>query len=132
MQGTAIGWARDHRTHHKFSETDADPYNAQRGFFFSHMGWILTRRHPEVYRKGKTVDISDLENDKLLAFQKRFYFPLALTFGLFLPIYIPMVCWNETFLNAFCINMTRYCYVLNIALSINSISHRFGYRPYDL
>ena len=22
-------WARDHRTHHKFSETDADPHNAK-------------------------------------------------------------------------------------------------------
>ena len=30
-------WVRDHRTHHKGSDTDADPYNASRGFFFSHV-----------------------------------------------------------------------------------------------
>ena len=26
-QGTIYHWARDHRVHHKFSETDADPHN---------------------------------------------------------------------------------------------------------
>lgn len=27
-----IEWALDHRIHHKYSETDADPYNAERYF----------------------------------------------------------------------------------------------------
>ena len=26
-------WSRDHRVHHKWSETHADPYNANRGQF---------------------------------------------------------------------------------------------------
>ena len=38
----------DGRVHHKFSETDADPHNAKRGFFFSHVGWLLVRKHPQV------------------------------------------------------------------------------------
>ena len=28
-QGSIYHWARDHRTHHKFSETDADPHNVR-------------------------------------------------------------------------------------------------------
>ena len=28
-------WCREHRVHHKFSETDADPHNTNRGFFFA-------------------------------------------------------------------------------------------------
>lgn len=28
-------WCRDHRVHHKFTETDADPHNTNRGFFFA-------------------------------------------------------------------------------------------------
>ena len=28
-QGSIYRWARDHRTHHKFSETDADPHNVR-------------------------------------------------------------------------------------------------------
>lgn len=30
FQDCALHWARDHRVHHKFSETDADPHNATR------------------------------------------------------------------------------------------------------
>lgn len=41
-------WVRDHRQHHKFSDTDADPHNANRGFFFSHIGWLLSKKHPKV------------------------------------------------------------------------------------
>jgi stearoyl-CoA desaturase (delta-9 desaturase) len=46
-QGPIYHWARDHRVHHKFSETDADPHNATRGFFFAHMGWLLVKKHPK-------------------------------------------------------------------------------------
>ena len=30
-------WVRDHRVHHKYSDTDADPHNSHRGFWFAHM-----------------------------------------------------------------------------------------------
>lgn len=30
FQDCALHWARDHRVHHKYSETDADPHNATR------------------------------------------------------------------------------------------------------
>jgi len=40
FQNCIIEWVRDHRVHHKFSDTNADPHNANRGFFFSHMGWV--------------------------------------------------------------------------------------------
>ena len=31
------------RLHHKASETQADPHNSKRGFFFSHMGWLCVK-----------------------------------------------------------------------------------------
>ena len=37
MEDSIYVWARDHRVHHKFSETPADPHDATRGFFFSHV-----------------------------------------------------------------------------------------------
>ena len=46
-QGPIYHWARDHRVHHKYSETDADPHNATRGFFFAHMGWLIVKKHPK-------------------------------------------------------------------------------------
>jgi len=66
-----IEWSRDHRTHHKFSETDADPHNAKRGFFFSHVGWLLCRKHPDVIEKGKCIKIEDLLADPVLQFQRK-------------------------------------------------------------
>lgn len=70
-QDPIINWVRDHRVHHKFMDTDADPYNARRGFFFSHVGWLFLRKHPDVYEAGKKVDLSDVLNDKVLILQKK-------------------------------------------------------------
>ena len=52
MQNDIYEWCRDHRVHHKFSETDADPHNSKRGFFFAHVGWLLCKKHPDVVEKG--------------------------------------------------------------------------------
>jgi len=71
FQNHVYEWARDHRVHHKFSETDADPHNAKRGFFFSHVGWLLMKKHPDVKLKGKVVDMSDLEKDFVVVLQRR-------------------------------------------------------------
>lgn len=83
-QEDIIKWVRDHRVHHKFvhlnffhlseanqiifrfTDTNADPHNSKRGFFFSHMGWLLIKKHPDVKKFGAKVDMSDLENDRAL------------------------------------------------------------------
>ena len=57
--------------HHKYSETHADPHNATRGFFFAHIGWLLVRKHELVKAKGKAIDLSDIESDRVLMFQKK-------------------------------------------------------------
>lgn len=62
---------RDHRQHHKYSDTDADPHNASRGFFFSHIGWLMMKKHPDVIKMGKDIDMSDLEANKIFMFQKK-------------------------------------------------------------
>lgn len=59
------------RVHHKFTDTDADPHNSCRGLFFSHIGWLLVKKHPDVKRKGSTIDMSDLERDPIVMFQKK-------------------------------------------------------------
>ena len=71
FQNDIIEWARDHRVHHKYSETDADPHNAKRGFFFAHIGWLLVRKHPDVKAKGKSLDLSDLFADPVCRFQRK-------------------------------------------------------------
>ncbi|KAH9392178.1 hypothetical protein TYRP_005247 [Tyrophagus putrescentiae] len=41
-------WCRDHRAHHKWSETDADPHNSKRGFFFSQMVGTTIDKKPAI------------------------------------------------------------------------------------
>lgn len=70
-QNDIYEWARDHRVHHKFSETDADPHNATRGFFFAHIGWLFVRKHRDVIEKGKKLDVTDLLADPVVQFQRK-------------------------------------------------------------
>uniref|UniRef100_A0A3B4AS43 stearoyl-CoA 9-desaturase n=1 Tax=Periophthalmus magnuspinnatus TaxID=409849 RepID=A0A3B4AS43_9GOBI len=111
-QNDIYEWARDHRVHHKYSETDADPHNATRGFFFAHVGWLLVRKHPDVKEKGQKLDMSDLEEDKVVMFQRR-HSRLSLVVMCFvLPTLVPWWGWGES---------------LKVAAA-----HMWGNRPYDI
>ncbi|XP_003479844.1 acyl-CoA desaturase 1 [Cavia porcellus] len=132
FQNDVYEWARDHRAHHKFSETHADPHNSRRGFFFSHVGWLLVRKHPAVKEKGGLLDMSDLKAEKLLMFQRRYYIPGLLLLCFIFPTLVPWYCWGETFLNSLCVaTFLRYALVLNATWLVNSAAHLYGYRPYD-
>ena len=52
-------------------QTDADPHNATRGFFFAHMGWLFIKKHPAIVEAGKKLNYDDLANDSLVVFQKK-------------------------------------------------------------
>ena len=127
LENDIYEWSRDHRVHHKYSETDADPHNAKRGFFFSHVGWLLCKKHPEVIEKGQLMDMSDLEKDPLIQFQRRFYVPLvALIWGLF-PTYTPYYLWGESlWISFFTCVMLRYAFTLNVTWCVNSAAHLWG------
>uniref|UniRef100_A0A674NPX7 stearoyl-CoA 9-desaturase n=1 Tax=Takifugu rubripes TaxID=31033 RepID=A0A674NPX7_TAKRU len=92
FQNDIFEWARDHRVHHKFSETDADPHNAKRGFFFAHIGWLLVRKHPDVIEKGKKLDLSDLKADAVVMFQRRHR---GLTAGTAVQSQSPVICGHS-------------------------------------
>lgn len=132
FQNDIIEWSRDHRVHHKFSETDADPHNATRGFFFSHVGWLLCRKHPDVKAKGKTLDVSDLYADPVCAVQKKIYIPAMILTCFVIPAAVPYYYWGETFSNSFFVcSILRYTLVLNATWLVNSLAHLYGNKPYD-
>uniref|UniRef100_A0A1I8NWE4 Fatty acid desaturase domain-containing protein n=1 Tax=Stomoxys calcitrans TaxID=35570 RepID=A0A1I8NWE4_STOCA len=131
-QNSVYVWARDHRVHHKYSETDADPHNAMRGFFFSHVGWLLCKKHPDVKAKGKGIDMSDLKSDPLVMFQHRHYFILMPLLSFVIPTLIPMYLWGETFSNSWHVSaLLRWFYSVNWVWCINSVCHLYGNKPYD-
>ena len=132
FQNSIWEWSRDHRVHHKYSETDADPHDSRRGFFFAHMGWLMTRKHPAVIEKGKRLDLSDLEADPVVRFQRCWYLPLVVTLCFLVPTLVPVLGWGEHWLTALMVaGFLRYTIVLHITWAVNSLAHWVGSKPYD-
>ncbi|XP_037127103.1 stearoyl-CoA desaturase b isoform X2 [Syngnathus acus] len=132
FQNDIYEWARDHRVHHKYSETDADPHNAKRGFFFSHIGWLLVRKHPDVAEKGRKLDLSDLKADKVVMFQRRHYKLSVLILCFLVPMLVPWYFWGESLLVGYFLPaLLRYTVGLNATWLVNSAAHMWGNRPYD-
>jgi stearoyl-CoA desaturase (Delta-9 desaturase) len=44
MQKGPLWWAAHHRDHHRYSDTEQDVHSPIRGFWWSHVGWILCDR----------------------------------------------------------------------------------------
>lgn len=131
-QGTLYHWCRDHRVHHKYSETTGDPHDATRGFFFAHVGWLLVKKHPDVQKCGQKLSFKDLEQDGFVAFQKKYdpFFNFFMCFAL--PTIVCSFFWNESKINAFCIaGLLRYIFVLHSTWLVNSAAHLYGQKPYD-
>lgn len=56
-QKSILWWAAKHRHHHLHSDTPHDVHSPrQKGFLYSHLGWIFARRHAEV----DLLKVSDL------------------------------------------------------------------------
>ncbi|KAG5671192.1 hypothetical protein PVAND_001403 [Polypedilum vanderplanki] len=131
LQNSCIEWVRDHRVHHKYSDTNADPHNASRGFFFSHMGWLLCKKHPDVRKYGSRISMADLECDPVLRFQHKYYVWLVLLISLSIPIFISTYIFGDTFSAAYHMNIFRIVLAWHITWSINSVSHIWGNRPFE-
>ena len=91
VQGSCYWWARRHRSHHRHTDTDLDPYNSERGLLWTHIGWIIF----ESDLKPGPADISDLRNNPLVQWQHRWYFVILTIFGYVLPMVIPGLLWGD-------------------------------------
>jgi stearoyl-CoA desaturase (delta-9 desaturase) len=127
LQNSALVWCSGHRIHHlHVDDNDRDPYSAGRGFWFSHIGWMLR------YYPSGNPDFSnarDLERDPLLAFQNRHYLLIALAINLGLTIGAGLLVgdvWG-TFILA---GLLRVVISHHFTFLINSLAHMWGTRPY--
>ena len=132
-QGSIFHWARDHRVHHKHSETDGDPHNATRGFFFAHMGWLYVKKHEDVVKAVRELDFDDLKADPVVMFQKKLDPWFALFMCFVMPALVASKMWGEDFWNAFWVaGCLRYTVVLHFTWLVNSAAHIYGDHPYDV
>lgn len=130
-QGHLIYWCRDHRTHHRHSDTEADPHSSLYGFFYAHMGWLITKKPEAVKKAGKKISIKDLENDEVVMFQYRLY-PWWNYFWCFI---VPMIYgkWRlGSYWDGFLIfGILRWLITMHSTWCVNSVAHFFGYHPYN-
>ena len=127
VQNSILFWSAGHRNHHRFvDDVDLDPYSAKRGFWFSHMGWML-RDYPSGHLDYKNVP--DLKKDKMVLFQHKHYTLLAVltNFGIPLAIgYVSGDVWG-VFLLA---GLLRLVISHHFTFFINSWAHISGSQPY--
>src|SRR4051794_37877959 len=85
-----LWWAAHHRNHHRYSDQEEDIHSPKKGFWWSHVLWILCQRY------SGTAEIKDLSRFPELRFLNRFHLlpPVALGFGLFFLGGWPALVWG--------------------------------------
>jgi stearoyl-CoA desaturase (delta-9 desaturase) len=126
FQNSALSWAADHRRHHGRTDSDLDPYDARRGFWYSHIGWVLRKPDPRI----ATVPVPDLQRDPLVRWQHRHFALVAIVTGIALPVLLGLAFgdpWGGFIVGG----AVRLLFVYHATFSINSFAHRFGSQPYS-
>lgn len=124
-------WVKVHRTHHAYADSDADPHNINKGFFYAHMGWLLTRTPDTVKEKYKLINLNDLHKDPIVMFQYKLD-PWWNAFWCFIvPGIYTYLIYNDFILGYILHGVTRWIIVLHITWTINSVAHTFGTRKYN-
>jgi stearoyl-CoA desaturase (delta-9 desaturase) len=128
LQGSVIWWARDHRAHHRFSDTEKDPYGVQNGLMWAHMGWLFFKKDSKII--GKT-DISDLLADKVLVWQHKNYAWFSLVVSFLFPTLFCGYFFDDYWGGYFWAGVIRGAGVLQATWCINSLAHYLGDATYS-
>lgn len=125
VQGSAMEWAYYHRRHHRYVDTDEDPYETPKGFWHSHLLWM--------FRKRSSLDlaaVSDLERNRLVRFQHRYYGYLLAAVNLAPVLFLGWLFqdyWGAVVLAL----LGRMFLVHHCTWFINSLAHIWGSKPFS-
>jgi stearoyl-CoA desaturase (delta-9 desaturase) len=119
-QKGVLWWAANHREHHRHSDEEEDHHSPLLdGFWWSHVGWILSDQYDEFDPKV----VSDLAKFPEIRFISRHHWicPAALGTGLFLAWGWPGFVWGYLFSTVVLYHCT---------FTINSLAHLWGTRRF--
>jgi stearoyl-CoA desaturase (delta-9 desaturase) len=125
-ENSVISWAAAHRFHHRYVDTDDDPYNAQEGFFYSHMGWVMV----EGAKHGDTSNVPDLWKDPILRWQHRHIFAIGTVVNLATTVALGLLTGRMLGMFVFAL-LLRMVLTHHFTFLINSAAHMFGSQPYS-
>jgi fatty-acid desaturase len=141
MQDAPARWVAVHRLHHQHADDPQDPHSPVESFWWSHIGWMLVE-HPDLTRyKIYERYAKDILRDKFYVFMERQIHWLML--GSWLAFYfggfLYVLATGGTLMEAVQFGMSllvwgvfvRIVVSWHVAWSINSVTHRFGYRNYE-
>lgn len=127
FQNSILVWATDHRIHHRFVDSDQDPYTIKKGFWFAHIGWMLLKADPHPHKNAYN---RDLMKDKIVLWQHKYYIPISVFMGLILPGLLGLAFFNS-FLGGLAFGgFLRLVAVHHGTFLINSLSHWWGAQTY--
>lgn len=120
-QGGPIEWVGTHRIHHLYSDKDLDPHDSNKGFLWSHMGWLVCHSPSKSEVPRFTKDIID---DPVYQFLENYFIlvQIALGVALFLIGGPSFVFWGI---------FVRIVWVYHCTWLVNSATHKFGYQSYE-
>jgi stearoyl-CoA desaturase (Delta-9 desaturase) len=120
-QGSALEWSVDHIQHHSHIDTEEDPYNRRRGFWYSHIGWLIRRETGTQVARLPHF----LKNDKLVMLQHRWYVPIALVTSFLIPF--ALCGWGGLLL----VGAVRIVAIHHTTWFINSWAHTGNRRTFN-
>lgn len=126
FEQSALTWSSGHRDHHRYVDTELDPYSIKKGFWYAHIGWMTLWQQQPDYANAK-----DLLKNKFLMHQHNYYPLWGLTAGILFPVFLGSLfghAWGAFFL-AVCARIT---FVYHATFCINSVCHTFGKATYDI
>lgn len=128
LQNSILHWSSDHRVHHKHVDTNGkDPYSAKKGFWFSHIGWML--REYQAHRYDDYNNCKDLQKDKIVMWQHNHYLAIMLGANFGIPMFLGWL--NGDILGMLLLaGVFRLVVVHHITFFINSLAHIWGRQPY--
>ena len=126
FQNSALTWAQDHRRHHARVDSDVDPYDVRRGFWYAHIGWVLRKPDPSI----KPMPVRDLDRDPLVAAQHRYYVPIGIAMGIGLPVLLGLA-FGDPWGGFIIAGAVRLLLVYHATFAINSFAHFFGAQPFS-
>ncbi|OGO91863.1 MAG: fatty acid desaturase [Coxiella sp. RIFCSPHIGHO2_12_FULL_44_14] len=126
FEGSALEWSTDHRNHHRYTDTDKDPYSIRKGFWYAHMGWLFMLDA----RRRDFSNVTDLSADRIVSFQHRFFVPLAVIMGFGIPAAVAAL-WGDAWGGFIIAGALRMAVNHQFTFCINSVCHYFGKRTYS-
>ncbi|MBL4630791.1 MAG: fatty acid desaturase [Paraglaciecola sp.] len=128
LQNSILHWCSDHRIHHKHvDDNEHDPYSAKKGFWYSHIGWML--REYQIHRYADYSNCRDLQKDPVVMWQHNHYLKIMFSANFAIPLLLGWLngdVWGMLLLAG----VFRLVVVHHVTFFINSLAHIWGKQPY--